>query len=86
LTKLRKFDIIQSEGGKSVSKGKVKWFNENKGYGLIMREDGGDIFVHYSDIEGEGFKTLSEGDEVEFEITQDIKSPKAINVIRLLFK
>jgi len=83
LTKPRKSDIIQSEGEKSMPKGKVKWFNENKGYGLIMREDGGNVFVHYSDIEGEGFRTLSEGDKVKFEIVQNSKGSKAINVVKL---
>jgi CspA family cold shock protein len=83
LTKLKNSDIIQSGGVESMPKGKVKWFNENKGYGLIMKEDGSDVFVHYSDIEGEGFKTLSEGDRLEFEIVQNSKGSKAINVVKL---
>lgn len=60
--------------------GKVKWFNAEKGYGFIEREDGTDVFVHFSSIEGEGFKTLNEGDEVEFEITDSDRGPQAANV------
>lgn len=61
-------------------KGKVKWFNEKKGYGFIEREDGGDVFVHFSAISGDGFKTLAEGDAVEFEVTQGEKGPQASDV------
>lgn len=63
-------------------KGKVKWFNEKKGYGFIEREDGGDVFVHFSAIKGEGFKTLAEGQTVEFEIIQGEKGPQAANVTK----
>jgi len=66
-----------------MAMGKVKWFNNTKGYGFITSEDGTDAFVHYSDIEGEGFKTLEEGQDVEFEIAQGPKGAKALNV-RLL--
>lgn len=66
-----------------VAQGTVKWFNERKGYGFIARDDGDDVFVHFSAIEGSGFKTLNEGEEVEFEITQGDKGPQASNVIRL---
>jgi cold shock protein len=59
---------------------KVKWFNNAKGYGFIGREDGPDVFVHYSAITAEGYKTLQEGDQVEFEITQGQKGPQAANV------
>ena len=62
-------------------KGKVKWFNERKGYGFIEREDGTDIFVHYADIEGEGFKVLEEGMEVEFDVVDGDKGPKAVKVV-----
>jgi cold shock protein len=66
-----------------MSTGKVKWFNESKGYGFIEPEGGGkDIFVHYSAIQGEGYKTLSEGQPVEFEITQGDKGPQAENVTK----
>ncbi len=63
-------------------KGKVKWFNEKKGYGFIEREDGGDVFVHFSAIKGDGFKTLAEGQTVEFEIIQGEKGPQAANVVK----
>ena len=65
-----------------MPRGKVKWFNENKGYGFIEQEDGPDVFVHFSAIAQEGFKTLAEGEEVEFEITQGEKGPQAANVRR----
>jgi CspA family cold shock protein len=66
-----------------MARGKVKWFNDQKGFGFIEQEGGGDVFVHYSSIGGEGFKTLAEGDEVEFELTQGPKGPKAENVTRI---
>jgi CspA family cold shock protein len=64
-----------------MATGKVKWFNESKGFGFIEQESGEDVFVHYSAIQGEGFKTLREGQTVEFEIAQDAKGAKAVNVI-----
>jgi CspA family cold shock protein len=63
-----------------MAKGTVKWFDETKGYGFITSEDGTDIFVHYSSIEGGGFKSLAEGDAVNFEVEQGDKGPKAVNV------
>jgi CspA family cold shock protein len=63
-------------------KGKVKWFNNAKGYGFIGREDGPDVFVHYSSIQLDGYKTLKEGDDVEFDIVQGQKGPQADSVIR----
>jgi CspA family cold shock protein len=66
-----------------MARGKVKWFNESRGYGFIERDDGGDVFVHYADIVGEGFKTLHEGDEVEFDVVEDVKGPKATNVTKV---
>ena len=64
-------------------KGTVKWFNATKGYGFISTEEGDDVFVHYSAIESEGFKTLEEGQDVEFEIVEGEKGPQATNVIKL---
>ncbi|NLZ91263.1 MAG: cold-shock protein [Clostridiales bacterium] len=66
-----------------MEKGKVKWFNAEKGYGFIERENGEDVFVHFSAIEMEGFKTLEEGQEVSFEIVQGAKGPQAANVQRV---
>lgn len=63
--------------------GKVKWFDSKKGYGFIEGEDGKDVFVHFSAIESEGFKTLEEGQDVEFEIVEGAKGPQASNVIKL---
>jgi CspA family cold shock protein len=65
-----------------MSKGKVKWFHDAKGYGFIELEDGKDVFVHYSAINIEGYKTLAEGQEVEFELTDGDKGPRAANVTR----
>ena len=62
--------------------GKVKWFNAEKGYGFIQVEGGEDVFVHFSAIQGDGFKTLDEGQEVEFEITQGNRGPQAANVTK----
>lgn len=64
-----------------MEQGTVKWFNSEKGYGFIQREDGrGDVFVHYSAIVGDGFRTLEEGQEVTFEVTEGQKGPQASNV------
>jgi cold shock protein len=63
-------------------KGKVAWFNNAKGYGFLSYEGGADVFVHYSSIQLEGYKSLKEGDEVEFEIIQGTKGPQADNVTR----
>ena len=61
--------------------GKVKWFNPNKGYGFIETEEDGDVFVHFSAIQAEGFKTLEEGQSVEFEIVEGNRGPQAANVV-----
>ena len=63
--------------------GKVKWFNAEKGYGFIEREDGGDVFVHFSAIQGEGFKTLEEGQAVEFDVVEGNRGEQAANVVNL---
>ena len=63
--------------------GKVKWFNAEKGYGFIEGQDGKDVFVHFSAIEQEGFKTLDEGQEVEFEVVEGARGPQAANVVKL---
>lgn len=63
--------------------GKVKWFDAQKGYGFIEREDGDDVFVHFSAIEDDGFKTLEEGQDVEFEIVEGDRGPQASNVVKL---
>ena len=63
-----------------MSKGTVKWFNNQKGYGFITAEDGKDVFVHFSGLNMEGFKTLEEGAVVEFDITDGAKGPQAVNV------
>jgi len=63
-----------------MSEGKVKWFNENKGFGFIEKDGGGDLFVHFSAIQASGFKTLTEGQRVSFDITEGKKGPEAENV------
>jgi CspA family cold shock protein len=65
-----------------VARGTVKWFNEAKGFGFITQENGEDVFVHFSAIQGEGFKTLAEGDKLEFDVTQGPKGLQASNVRR----
>ncbi|HIM58693.1 MAG TPA: cold-shock protein [Gammaproteobacteria bacterium] len=66
-----------------ATQGTVKWFNETKGYGFIEREDGNDVFVHFRAISGDGFKTLAEGQAVEFEVEDGQKGPQAVNVTAL---
>ncbi|MDI9419391.1 MAG: cold shock domain-containing protein [Firmicutes bacterium] len=63
--------------------GRVKWFNAEKGYGFIEREDGGDVFVHFSAIQEDGFKTLEEGQAVEFDIIEGERGPQAANVVKI---
>ena len=66
-----------------MPEGKVKWFNDSKGFGFIEQEGGEDVFVHFSAIEGEGFKTLAEGESVSFEIQEGPKGRQAANVVKL---
>ncbi|MGC2061888.1 MAG: cold-shock protein [Thermodesulfovibrionales bacterium] len=66
-----------------MTNGTVKWFNDSKGFGFITSEDGGDVFVHHTSIQGNGFKSLAEGDSVSFDTEKGPKGPKAINVAKL---
>jgi len=66
-----------------MANGTVKWFNESKGFGFITRDDGTDVFVHYSSIQDDGFKSLAEGDIVSFDVEKGPKGTKAINVVKL---
>ena len=66
-----------------MPRGTVKWFDDAKGYGFISGDDGKDVFVHHTAIKGDGFRTLAEGQHVEFDVTQDKKGPRASNVTKL---
>ena len=66
-----------------TTKGTVKWFNNQKGYGFISDENGKDVFVHYSGLAGDGFKSLDEGQKVEFDVQDGAKGPQAVNVVKL---
>jgi cold shock protein len=72
----------QVTGGEALATGTVKWFNDRKGYGFINEESGRDIFVHFSSIEMPGFKTLTEGEEVSFDVEESDRGPEAKNVVR----
>jgi len=71
---------MREKGTQIVAKGTVKWFNEAKGFGFISQENGEDVFVHYSAIQGDGFRTLAEGDKVEFDVVKGPKGYQAANV------
>jgi len=81
----RLFRAIREKEGAHVErlKGTVKWFNNAKGYGFLGRDDGPDVFIHYSSITTEGYKSLQEGDKVEFEIVQGQKGPQAASVTKI---
>jgi len=66
-----------------MANGTVKWFNASKGFGFIAKEDGGDVFVHYTAIQDDGFKSLSEGQAVSFDVVDSPKGPKAANVVKV---
>ncbi|MCW8859060.1 MAG: cold-shock protein [Deltaproteobacteria bacterium] len=66
-----------------MAQGTVKWFNDAKGFGFIEQVDGPDVFVHFSEIQGDGFKSLAEGDSVSFDVTQGQKGPQSVNVRRV---
>jgi CspA family cold shock protein len=69
--------------GGTIMEGKVKWFNAEKGFGFIEKEEGGDVFVHFSAIQGEGYKSLDENERVMFDVIQGNRGPQAANVVRL---
>ncbi len=66
-----------------MASGTVKWFNESKGFGFITQDNGTDVFVHYSAIEGDGYKTLAEGQTVSFDVIEGDKGPKAVNIMKV---
>ena len=73
----------REHGEDQMAEGTVKWFNDSKGFGFIEQDNGPDVFVHFSEIQGEGFKSLAEGDRVSFEVTQGQKGPQSANVRRI---
>jgi CspA family cold shock protein len=79
----REENEAEKEGERKMPTGRVKWFNAGKGYGFIEQEGGEDVFVHFSAIEGDGFKTLTAGQEVTFEIVQGAKGKQAANVMKV---
>ena len=77
------FYLFYFYGGNIINKGTVKWFNAEKGYGFITGEDGADVFVHFSAIQGEGFKSLDEGQAVTYDLTEGARGMQAANVVKL---
>jgi len=76
-------ELLPTAGFSTTKEGFFKWFNNQKGYGFIARDSGGDVFVHYSAISGQGYRTLNEGERVEFTVQQGQKGPAAVDVQRL---
>ena len=76
-----RLSMINQDNDMSTTTGTVKWFNESKGFGFIEQESGPDVFAHYSAIKGDGFKTLAEGQKVEFTVTDGQKGPQAENIV-----
>ena len=79
---LLRFHTMDKET-KEMAQGTVKWFNDSKGFGFIAGDDGSEVFVHHTSIQGEGFKSLAEGDKVSFDTEKSPKGPRAINVVKL---
>lgn len=80
---MRQCLYFKIEGNGTIMQGKVKWFNSEKGFGFIERDGGDDVFVHFSAIQNDGYKTLEEGQKVEFEIVDGARGPQAANVVKL---
>lgn len=76
------YAVLARGGSHIMEQGTVKWFNADKGFGFITREDGSDVFVHFSAIQGEGFKTLDEGQHVTFDVEESERGPQAANVVK----
>ena len=83
MTKIIKKSVGYIMSNSNVVKGTVKWFNETKGFGFIQQESGPDVFAHFSEIANSGFKTLFEGQQVEFSIAQGQKGPNAVNIVAI---
>jgi cold shock protein len=83
LVKKQRFSLTGEKGATTMAEGTVKWFNDAKGFGFIEQDNGPDVFVHFSEVQGEGFKSLAEGDRVTFEVTQGQKGPQASSVRKI---